>query len=213
MPVDSPYQRRSVVLLLAAVAVVGSNSLSFGPIAPDIAQDFERSVNSVLQAAAAYGLGTAFSAYFLARYIDRIGLRRMAESRPDSGSHFFTTRHFPMLALAMLVVVYLVLGLVSTSYVLLIAGAFFWGLVNHLALNILVAALNAADPERRGTIMGLYSCVTYLSLSAGTLFYALFYNGTSLLLLCMVSALICLIAAIAGFFLTNRAYAAITTGN
>ncbi len=386
--------RASVTLLLVTVAVVGSNSLSLGPIAPDVAAGTDSSVQEVLRASAAYGIGTAFSAFFLARYIDRIGVRitlvrasgllcvsMMASalaatavwlslaqlsagiaagvalpccyagaaaiappgqqnrilgmvlagwtvsmvagvglaaliadhadwrtvywllavlsgltwfgttrsSLPDQRSHksvdnpltalsapgvpmllflvvcymvafygvynfvgdyvvtalnksisanawltvayglgfgfaasfasmldrlaassakdvsgVIRPQHFPMIALLGLVVVYLTLGLVSASFVLLIPAAALWGLVNHLALNVLVAALNAADDTRRGSVMGLYSCVTYLSLSAGTLLFGLIYNGTAILELCLLSAAICLGAAIIGYFWSGR---------
>lgn len=64
-------------LFTACVAVVGCNSLVLGPIASDLALDFGTSVPGVMTAASAFGLGTAASALLLARYIDRIGARRM----------------------------------------------------------------------------------------------------------------------------------------
>lgn len=96
------------------------------------------------------------------------------------------------------------LGLVSASFVLLIPAAALWGLVNHLALNVLVAAMNAADDTRRGSVMGLYSSVTYLSLSAGTRLFGLIYNGTAIQDLCLLSTAICLGAAIIGYFWSGR---------
>ncbi len=64
-------------LLTGSVAVIGSNSLVLAPIAPEVAQSFAASTQTVMTAAAAFGLGTALSALLLARYIDRIGARRM----------------------------------------------------------------------------------------------------------------------------------------
>lgn len=67
----------SVFMLTACVAVIGSNSLVLSPIAPEVARALDVSVQSVMSAAAAFGLGTAASALFLARYIDRVGAWRL----------------------------------------------------------------------------------------------------------------------------------------
>jgi DHA1 family inner membrane transport protein len=66
-------------VLTGCVAVIGSNSLGLGPIAPAVASSLGSSVPTVMMAAAAFGLGTAASALFLARHIDRIGARRMLQ--------------------------------------------------------------------------------------------------------------------------------------
>ncbi|MCR4265620.1 MFS transporter [Nitratireductor sp. ZSWI3] len=64
-------------ILTGAVAVIGSNSLVLSPIAPEVSQSLGISVQGVMIASAAFGLGTAASALFLARYIDRVGAWRM----------------------------------------------------------------------------------------------------------------------------------------
>src|SRR5687768_11379534 len=66
-----------VWLLTGSIAVIGSNSLLLAPIAPQVAKTFAVTAQSVMTAAAAFGLGTAASALLLARYIDQIGARRM----------------------------------------------------------------------------------------------------------------------------------------
>jgi predicted MFS family arabinose efflux permease len=66
-------------LLTGCIAVIGSNSLVLGPIAPEVARSLSASVPAVMAAAAAFGLGTAASALLLARHIDRIGARRMLQ--------------------------------------------------------------------------------------------------------------------------------------
>lgn len=66
-------------VLTGCVAVIGSNSLGLGPIASEVASSLGSSVPTVMMAAAAFGLGTAASALFLARHIDRIGARRMLQ--------------------------------------------------------------------------------------------------------------------------------------
>ncbi len=63
----------SVSLLVVAVAVVGSNSLLMGPIAPGIAQDLDAPVPRVLLSSAGYGLGTGVGALLLSRWIDKLG--------------------------------------------------------------------------------------------------------------------------------------------
>jgi len=64
-------------VLTACIGVIGSNSLALGPIAPEVAQSLGADVPSVMAASAAFGLGTAASAIFLGRLIDRYGARRM----------------------------------------------------------------------------------------------------------------------------------------
>ena len=71
----SPPTPAAVWLLMTVVAVVGSNSLALGPIAPDIARDLGAGITATLRASAAFGLGTAISALLLARYIDHKGAR------------------------------------------------------------------------------------------------------------------------------------------
>ncbi|MBB5516418.1 putative MFS family arabinose efflux permease [Rubricella aquisinus] len=64
---------RDTATLMAAIGIVGANSLLMGPIAPGIAAALGISIGEVLRAAAAYGLGTALGAVALAPLIDRIG--------------------------------------------------------------------------------------------------------------------------------------------
>jgi len=64
-------------VLTFCIAVVGSNSLVLGPIAPEVARSLGVSVAFVMSAASAFGLGTAASALLAARHVDRIGARRM----------------------------------------------------------------------------------------------------------------------------------------
>jgi len=64
-------------VLTFCIAVVGSNSLVLGPIAPEVAHSLGVSVAFVMSATSAFGLGTAASALLAARHVDRIGARRM----------------------------------------------------------------------------------------------------------------------------------------
>ena len=68
---------RRLLLLTAAIAVIGANSLALSPIAVTVAASFPgRSAADVVTAAALYGLATAGSALLLASLADRIGAER-----------------------------------------------------------------------------------------------------------------------------------------
>lgn len=59
--------------LCLCIAVIGSNSLVLGPIAPQVAESFGRGTPAVMTASGAFGIGTALSAILLGRLIDRFG--------------------------------------------------------------------------------------------------------------------------------------------
>ncbi|GFE63613.1 MFS transporter [Litoreibacter roseus] len=66
-----------ILLLTAAVGIVGANSLALSPISGAVAESFAGAdAPTVMQAAAVFGLGTAGSALFLAPQVDRIGADR-----------------------------------------------------------------------------------------------------------------------------------------
>lgn len=66
-----------LVLLTAAVALVGSNSLALSPIALEVGRGFGgASAREVLIAASLFGAGTAVAAVGVAPWADRIGLSR-----------------------------------------------------------------------------------------------------------------------------------------
>ena len=65
------------MLLTAAVALVGSNSLALSPIALEVGRGFDgASAREVLIAASLFGAGTAVAAVGVAPWADRIGLSR-----------------------------------------------------------------------------------------------------------------------------------------
>ena len=79
--------------------------------------------------------------------------------------------------LAALAVVYLLLGATVGSLPALLVVAVGWGLVNHVALTLLVSGLAAAAPETRGAVLALNSGATYggaavAGLGAGPLYEA-----------------------------------------
>ncbi|WP_286157324.1 MFS transporter [Sinorhizobium sp. RAC02] len=63
--------------LTGCIGLIGSNSLALGPIAPAMADALGTSVQTVMIASAAFGLGTAGGALALGQLIDRIGPQRM----------------------------------------------------------------------------------------------------------------------------------------
>ena len=137
-------------VLTSCVAVIGSNSLGLGPIAPEVALSLGSSVQAVMTAAAAFGLGTAASALFLARYIDRIGARRMLQ-----------------LALALLAAS-LVVSAVSPIVAVLIAGQLIAGIASGIALPAIYASAAAiAPPGRESRTIGVVLTGWTLSMVVG----------------------------------------------
>ncbi|MEM7259979.1 MAG: MFS transporter [Pseudomonadota bacterium] len=125
------------------------------------------------------------------------GLAATADKMIDklTGSAAYMSR-LPTLAMGVLAVVYLLLAAINGNYTALLATALIWGMVNHLVLNILLGALNRVDPSSRGSILGLYSCITYVALSVATLGYGVIYSHSALALLCLVSTVLCLAGAV-----------------
>ncbi|MEO1292952.1 MAG: MFS transporter [Pseudomonadota bacterium] len=126
----------------------------------------------------AYGVGFGLAAP-IDRVIDRLGAGRVT-----------------LPVFATLAATYVSLGLGSMSLVVLIALSFAWGLINHLGLNIILVRLGRLAPDRRGAVMGLYSCVTYLTVFGGTLLYRPVYEWGGLRACALVSAC-CVLAAVA----------------
>ena len=76
IPLDTTARLPAVTYVLTfCIAVIGSNSLVLGPIAPEVARSLGTSVALVMSASAAFGLGTAASALLMARHVDRLGAR------------------------------------------------------------------------------------------------------------------------------------------
>lgn len=137
-------------MLTACVGVIGSNSLALGPIAPEVARSLGASVPAVMTASAAFGLGTAASAVFLGRLIDRHGARRM-------------------LAVALLV---LAVGLggsaVAPALPLLVAAQLLVGIAAGIALPaIYTLAAVVAPAGRESETIGLVLTGWTLSMVAG----------------------------------------------
>ncbi|MBM0105966.1 MFS transporter [Steroidobacter sp. S1-65] len=141
---------RMAYVLTGCIAVIGSNSLGLGPIAPEVARSFGSTVPVVMTAAAAFGLGTAASALFLARHIDRIGARRMLQ-----------------LALALLAVA-LILSALSPMVSVLIASQLIAGVASGVALPAIYSSAAAvAPPGRESRTIGVVLTGWTLSMVAG----------------------------------------------
>lgn len=72
----TPSQLRSALPLIAAIGIIGSNSLALSPMAASVAAGFGAEPADVLRASAAYGIGTAGAALTLAPLADRFGAAR-----------------------------------------------------------------------------------------------------------------------------------------
>lgn len=140
----------SAYLLTGCIAVIGSNSLVLGPIAPAVAASFGASVPAVMTAAAAFGLGTSASALFLARYIDRIGARRMLQGA------------LLLLALA------LVASALAPTVALLVTAQLVAGIAAGIAMPAIYASSAAiAPPGRESGTIGVVLTGWTLSMVAG----------------------------------------------
>ncbi|RAZ92617.1 MFS transporter [Mesorhizobium hawassense] len=137
-------------LLTGCIAVIGSNSLVLGPIAPAVAASFATSVPAVMTAAAAFGLGTSASALFLARYIDRIGARRMLQGA------------------LLLLAIALVASALAPTVVLLVAAQLVAGIAAGIAMPAIYASSAAiAPPGRESGTIGVVLTGWTLSMVAG----------------------------------------------
>lgn len=137
-------------LLTGCIAVIGSNSLVLGPIAPAVAASFGASVPAVMTAAAAFGLGTSASALFLARYIDRIGARRMLQGA------------------LLLLGVALVASALAPTVIALVAAQLVAGIAAGVAMPAIYASSAAiAPPGRESGTIGVVLTGWTLSMVAG----------------------------------------------
>lgn len=143
-----------------------------------VVSQFALGVSANAWIAASYGVGFGLAAT-LDSWLDRLGSRRAIS-----------------VSLLVLALVYLALAIAAQQYRWLLLAALLWGIVNHLAVNALIAALGAADPAQRGTVLGLYSATTYLCMSVATLGYGWVYEWLDFTALCYASAALSAMAAI-----------------
>ncbi|QPC86590.1 MFS transporter [Mesorhizobium sp. NBSH29] len=137
-------------VLTGCIGVIGSNSLALGPIAPEVARSLGASVAMVMLASGAFGLGTAASALFLARHIDRLGAGRM-------------------LRLSMVVLSATMLACaVAPTLMVLVAAQCAAGIASGVALPAIYSSAAAiAPPGRESRTIGLVLTGWTLSMVAG----------------------------------------------
>ncbi|MER9233085.1 MFS transporter [Mesorhizobium sp. M0622] len=137
-------------LLTGCIAVIGSNSLVLGPIAPAVAASFGTSVPAVMIASAAFGLGTSASALFLARYIDRLGARRILQGA------------------LLLLAIALVASAAAPTVTALVAAQLLAGVAAGVAMPAIYASSAAiAPPGRESGTIGVVLTGWTLSMVAG----------------------------------------------
>lgn len=137
-------------LLTGCIAVIGSNSLVLGPIAPAVASSFGTSVPVVMIASAVFGLGTSASALFLARYIDRVGARRMLQGA------------------LLLLAIALVASAAAPTVATLVAAQLLAGIAAGIAMPAIYASSAAiAPPGRESGTIGVVLTGWTLSMVAG----------------------------------------------
>lgn len=168
-----------VPLLLACGAFMTAFYGVYGYLGDHLVNGLGHAVSANGLAAIAYGAGFGGAA-FLDHVVDRLGARRVMP--------------FAFMAVAC---VYVAMMLSAGSFPLLLALIFAWGLTNHFGLNVLIMRLGSSDPERRGTIMGLNSAVTYLAVFAGTLGFGPLYSASGFSALNGLAAALTLAAALA----------------
>lgn len=150
IPVDRARIPLFAYVLTACIGVIGSNSLALGPIAPAVARSLGAGVPSVMTASAAFGLGTAVSAIFLGRFIDRFGPRRM------------------LAAALLLLAAGLAGSAVAPSLALLVAAQLIVGIAAGIALpSIYTLASVVAPAGRESETIGLVLTGWTLSMVAG----------------------------------------------
>ncbi|NWC62392.1 MFS transporter [Cedecea sp. P7760] len=152
-PEPSLSPAKAVYVLTGCVGVIGANSMVLGPIAPAVASSIGATVPTVMMAAAAFGLGTATSALFLARLIDLVGSARMLK--------------FTMTLLG----VALLLCAASPSVAMFIAAQLIAGIASGIALPAIYASAAAiAEPGRESRTIGKVLTGWTLSMIAGVSF-------------------------------------------
>lgn len=72
---------------------------------------------------------------------------------------------------------YLALPYATQSVAATVAYPLLWGLANHLCMTAIVSYLGSLPAAMRGTIMGLFSFVTYVALAAGGALYGAVYDA------------------------------------
>lgn len=140
--------------------------------------------------ALSYGIG-----FGLASLLDPVIDTLIPESDSNTGQRRVTLQLSSITALALvaLAVLYVSLAASSGHFISLIAATGIWGLLNHLGLNVLIASLNACSTSHRGAVLGLYSGITYVCMSIGTVVFSSLYQWGDFKLICAIASALCLL--------------------
>lgn len=174
--VTSPLTGLRVPGIWRALAMMGALMLGFyltyTYIGAHVTETLGRSTAAAGLVPLIYGLGFGATT-LLDRHIDRLGPQNAA--RP-----LFIFNVF----------VYVAMSLASPSFLGLLGLAFVWGFTQHLGLNIAVGRLTALDPEQRGAILGLNSCITYIMVFFGAALGGVVFSIQGFSTLPLLSALL-----------------------
>ena len=118
----------------------------------------------------AYGLGFGVGVIF-DKWIDRKGPSNVLP-----------------LGLALVGLNYLILPFAAETVITVAAYPFIWGLANHFCMTTLVSYMGALSPQMRGTVMGLFSFTTYLSLGMAGAVYGPVYDAYGFFVVSFASA-------------------------
>jgi predicted MFS family arabinose efflux permease len=129
-----------------------------------------------------FGVGIAFD-----KWIDRTGPGRVM-----AGALFLVGLNYALLPLATLSV------WTTATY------PFLWGLANHLCMTSLVAYLGLAPAEKRSTIMGLFSFITYVAVGLGGAIYGSVYDLFGFAVVSLMATATLWLAALAVALLRSR---------
>ena len=126
----------------------------------------------------AYGIGFGLGVTF-DKWIDRKGPAKVLP-----------------LGLLLVGINYLVLPFAAERIVSVALWPFFWGLANHFCMTTLVSYMNTLSPRLRGTIMGLFSFTTYVSLGTAGAVYGPIYQAHGFYAVSFASAATVAVAAL-----------------
>lgn len=145
---------RSVMVAMAfMLAFYGSYPF----LAPHVVETLGLPSSATAIPVLAYGVGFGASS-IVDRALDRKGYN-------GAGAIVFGLAVFTLTALS-----YAAFSFVAVS---LLMGLY--GIINHAGLTLILNRLIATDPARKGAILGIYSCLTYVSVTIGATGFAPIY--------------------------------------
>ncbi len=142
-----------------------------------------------------YGIGFGVGVVF-DKWIDRKGPTRMLP-----------------LGLLLVGLNYVVLPFAAERVLTVAVWPFVWGLANHFCMTTLVSYMNTLSPRLRGTIMGLFSFTTYLSLGMAGAVYGPVYQAHGFFAVSFASAATLAAAAVIATMRARNAAPVLSPGS